>query len=116
MSQVSHLRPISEFLIVGCDHGWLGRVGYDRKGIRVSRDSRGIWSVGSFLVRNLLYLGLSAGKCRNGAIEWTGSNGETFELERRVAVQGGERRTVDFLLPPSPSLLPPAVTSGEATR
>ena len=35
------VRPISEFLIVGCDHGWLGEIGYDRgrfelAGIRVA--------------------------------------------------------------------------------
>ena len=29
LSRISHARPISEFLIVGCDHGWLRRIGYD---------------------------------------------------------------------------------------
>ena len=30
LSRVFGARPISEFLIVGCHHGWLGRIGYDR--------------------------------------------------------------------------------------
>src|ERR1700726_254713 len=67
-------RAVSEILIVGCHHGWLGHIGYDRGG-SPCRDSGGIWSAGSFLVRILLYLELWAGKCRNRAIERTGSNG-----------------------------------------
>lgn len=30
---------------------------------------------------------------------WTGPNGQAVELERRLSVQGGERRHVDFFLP-----------------
>jgi len=29
LSRISDGHLISEFLIVGCDHGWLGRMGYD---------------------------------------------------------------------------------------
>jgi hypothetical protein len=29
---MSALSPISEFLIVGCQHGWLRMIGYDRGG------------------------------------------------------------------------------------
>src|SRR5438105_8408503 len=45
-----------DFLLGECDHGWLCRAGYDGWGIRVGRDARGLWSIRSFLVRNLLYL------------------------------------------------------------
>jgi hypothetical protein len=72
---VSAGSPISEFLIVGCQHGWLGLIGYDRGGFEQNRDSHGMLRLRSFLVRNLLYLQLRGGICRNGAIERTGSNG-----------------------------------------
>jgi hypothetical protein len=29
LSREADVGPISEFLIVGCDHGWLGEIGYD---------------------------------------------------------------------------------------
>jgi uncharacterized protein (TIGR03000 family) len=31
--------------------------------------------------------------------QWTEPNGQTMEQERRISVQGGDRRTVDFLAP-----------------
>jgi hypothetical protein len=34
-------RPISEFLIVGCQHGWLCGISYDRGRIEINRDSDG---------------------------------------------------------------------------
>src|SRR5262249_54471436 len=34
-------RPISEFLIVGCQHGWLYPISYDRGENRINRDSHG---------------------------------------------------------------------------
>jgi hypothetical protein len=36
LSRVSGVRPVSEFLIVGCQHGWLGRIGYDRGGFELA--------------------------------------------------------------------------------
>ena len=54
-------RTISEFLIVGCDHGWLVRIGFVRGRIRVSLRFERYLSAGSFLVRILLYLTLCAG-------------------------------------------------------
>src|SRR5262249_49563217 len=53
---VSGLRPVSEFLIVGCQHGWLCGIRYDLREIGSSRDSHGVYCVRPFLVRNLLYL------------------------------------------------------------
>ena len=66
--------------------------------------------------REFMSSGLAPGRTYTFAVtvQWTGSSGETFELERRVSVQGGERRNVDFLMaPPSP---PPAIAASEATR
>jgi hypothetical protein len=34
---------------------------------------------------------------------WTAPNGQAVEREQRVHVQGGERRNVDFLIPPPPA-------------
>src|SRR5450631_765481 len=36
LSRVSGVRPVSEFLIVGCHHGWLDRIGYDRGGFELA--------------------------------------------------------------------------------
>ena len=55
MSRISRGPPISEFLIVGCEHGWLGRTGYAcmDSNDAILADNLGL---GSFLVRILLYL------------------------------------------------------------
>jgi uncharacterized protein (TIGR03000 family) len=52
--------------------------------------------------REFMSSGLAPGRTYTFAVtvQWKGSSGETFELERRVSVQGGERRNVDFLMPP----------------
>jgi uncharacterized protein (TIGR03000 family) len=43
--------------------------------------------------------------------QWTEPNGRTVEQERRISVQGGDRRTVDFLSPagPPPNELGPEI-------
>ena len=43
-------------MIVGCQHGWLRRIGYDRGGFELATIRGIIWSLRPFLVRILLYL------------------------------------------------------------
>jgi uncharacterized protein (TIGR03000 family) len=55
--------------------------------------------------REFVSSGLAAGRTYTYvAAKWTGPNGQAVELERRVAVQGGERRNVDFIQAPPSSL------------
>lgn len=53
--------------------------------------------------REFLSSGLSPGRTYTFVVtaQWVGANGQAVELEQRVQVQGGERRNVDFLMPPS---------------
>jgi uncharacterized protein (TIGR03000 family) len=46
--------------------------------------------------------GLVPGRSYTFAInaQWTAPDGEVVDLQRRVSVQGGERRAIDFLMPP----------------
>jgi uncharacterized protein (TIGR03000 family) len=54
--------------------------------------------------REFLSSGLSPGRVYtfNVSAHWTDPNGQQVELNRRIPVQGGERRTIDFLLPAPP--------------
>jgi uncharacterized protein (TIGR03000 family) len=66
--------------------------------------------------RELMSSGLLQGRSYTFTIsaQWTGPNGEPVEVQRRIAVQGGERRTIDFLIPsPATSEAPPV---GAVTR
>jgi uncharacterized protein (TIGR03000 family) len=59
--------------------------------------------------REFLSSGLSPGRTYTFVVSarWTGPDGQPVERERRIPVQGGERRTVDFLMPsPAAELLP----------
>jgi uncharacterized protein (TIGR03000 family) len=61
--------------------------------------------------RELMSSGLLPGRSYTFTIsaQWTGPNGDTVEVQRRIAVQGGERRTIDFLLSsPATGEAPPA--------
>jgi uncharacterized protein (TIGR03000 family) len=53
--------------------------------------------------REFVSSGLAPGRTYTFAISarWTDPNGETVQVERRIPVQGGERRAVDFLMPAS---------------
>lgn len=55
--------------------------------------------------RDFVSSGLSPGRTYTFVLSahWTGPNGQQVELERRVQVQGGERRNVDFLAPSEPA-------------
>jgi uncharacterized protein (TIGR03000 family) len=55
--------------------------------------------------REFVSSGLAPGRTYTFAVSarWKGPGGEAVEQERRVPVQGGERRTVDFLGPPPPT-------------
>jgi uncharacterized protein (TIGR03000 family) len=52
--------------------------------------------------REFLSSGLLPGRSYTFTVSaaWTAANGEAVEVQRRIAVQGGERRTIDFLMPP----------------
>src|SRR5471030_52141 len=57
LSRVARARRISEFLIVGCDHGWLGRIGYDLWGfelaaIRAASEAKGLFWYGFCSIYN----------------------------------------------------------------
>jgi uncharacterized protein (TIGR03000 family) len=54
--------------------------------------------------REFMSSGLSPGRTYtfDVNVQWTGPDGRGRELERRLTVQGGERRTMDFTMPPSP--------------
>ena len=56
--------------------------------------------------REFLSSGLAPGRTYTFTIRarWAVPDGTTVQLERRVSVQGGERRTVDFLMPASNAL------------
>jgi uncharacterized protein (TIGR03000 family) len=65
--------------------------------------------------REFLSSGLAPGRSYTFDIRarWTGSDGKSAEGQRAITVQGGERRTVDFLTAPSPEpilLSPPRET------
>jgi uncharacterized protein (TIGR03000 family) len=49
--------------------------------------------------------GLVPGRCYTFVVSarWAGANGQAMEREQRIQVRGGERRTVDFLTPSSPT-------------
>jgi uncharacterized protein (TIGR03000 family) len=51
--------------------------------------------------REFLSSGLSPGRTYTFVVtaQWTEPDGQAVQLERRVQVQGGERRNVDFLMP-----------------
>lgn len=55
--------------------------------------------------REFMSSGLSPGRTYTFVVSarWTGPNGQALQLQQRVHVQGGERRNVDFLMPPSPA-------------
>jgi uncharacterized protein (TIGR03000 family) len=62
--------------------------------------------------REFLSSGLAPGHSYTFTItaRWTGPNGQAVELDRRLPVQGGERRTIDFLMLAQPmEEVPPAV-------
>jgi uncharacterized protein (TIGR03000 family) len=54
--------------------------------------------------REFISCGLSPGRRYTFVVsaQWMAPNGKAVELEQCVHVQGGERRTVDFLMPPPP--------------
>jgi uncharacterized protein (TIGR03000 family) len=54
--------------------------------------------------REFMASGLSAGRTYTFSVSahWTAPDGTDVGLERRVSVQGGERRTIDFLMPAPP--------------
>jgi uncharacterized protein (TIGR03000 family) len=54
--------------------------------------------------REFISSGLSPGHTYTFDVraQWTGPNGEAVDFDRRISVQGGERRTIDFLMPLSP--------------
>jgi uncharacterized protein (TIGR03000 family) len=64
--------------------------------------------------REFLSSGLSPGRTYTFTVSarWAGPNGEPVELERRLSVQGGERRAVDFLMPAPPQNDLPAGQAG----
>jgi uncharacterized protein (TIGR03000 family) len=53
--------------------------------------------------REFMSSGLTPGRTYTFSIRarWTGPDGQAIQREQRLAVQGGERRTVDFLMPAS---------------
>jgi uncharacterized protein (TIGR03000 family) len=55
--------------------------------------------------REFMSSGLSPGRSYTFVVgaRWMGSNGQAVELERRLQVQGGERRNVDFIQPAPPA-------------
>jgi uncharacterized protein (TIGR03000 family) len=55
--------------------------------------------------REFMSSGLTPGRTYTFSIraQWTGPDGHAMEREQRLAVQGGERRTIDFLMPAAPS-------------
>src|SRR3954464_10376187 len=79
----NHIGMISEFLIVGCDHGWLVKIGYDRRRFEHAT-CRVASRVQGFFGTDFALSTTSAGTYRNRTIEQTGSKGR-----RR---QGGVRR------------------------
>lgn len=74
-------------------------------------DSADVWINGEKTTqsgprREFVSSGLEQGRTYTFDIRarWPAADGTTVQLERRVSVHGGERRTVDFLLPvPSPN-------------
>jgi uncharacterized protein (TIGR03000 family) len=53
--------------------------------------------------REFMSSGLSPGRTYTFVVsaQWTAPNGQAVQSEQRLHVQGGERRNVDFLMPPS---------------
>src|SRR5271154_4313479 len=78
LSRVPEALPIREFLIVGCQHGWLGRVGYVWWGFELAA-IRGIGSAGLFWYEFCsIYHSVPAvpeWDTENSTSERTGSNG-----------------------------------------
>jgi uncharacterized protein (TIGR03000 family) len=66
--------------------------------------------------REFVSSGLAPGRTYTFVVtaRWTGPNGQAVELQRRIPVQGGERRNVDFTLPssPPPNELAPVAGAG----
>jgi uncharacterized protein (TIGR03000 family) len=66
--------------------------------------------------REFISSGLAPGRSYTFVVtaRWTGPDGLLVDLERRIPVQGGERRTVDFLTSPAPppNELPPLDRAG----
>jgi uncharacterized protein (TIGR03000 family) len=57
------------------------------------------------LRREFMSSGLAPGRTYSFEIraQWTGQDGKVVDLNRRISVQGGERRAVDFMAPLPPS-------------
>jgi len=55
--------------------------------------------------REFMSSGLSPGRSYTFVVsaQWAAPNGQAVEREQRIQVQGGERRNVDFLMPPPPA-------------
>jgi uncharacterized protein (TIGR03000 family) len=64
--------------------------------------------------REFVSSGLAPGRTYTFAVSarWVGPDGQAVEREQRVHVQGGERRSLTFLVPPPPPRDLPAIPAG----